>query len=108
MHLKVSLHLSKKTILITLGILSLIGAGVAFYILQSSKNPLPSDIHPYAQFKSNLGQVALTKFWQSGNLKPEGQSAVLASNGTFLIAHSERNLTNTQWKGLFESLKITR
>src|SRR4051794_2970517 len=65
-------------------------------------------IHPYAQFKSNLGQVALTKFWQSGNLKPEGQSAVLASNGTFLIAHSEKNLNNAQWKNLFESLKITK
>jgi hypothetical protein len=55
-------------------------------------------IHPYAQFKSNLGQVALTKFWQSGNLKPVGQSAVLASGGTFLIAHSEKDLTNSQWK----------
>jgi hypothetical protein len=51
MHLKVSLHLSKKTILITLGILSLIGAGVAFYILQSSKNPLPSDIKQHVSFK---------------------------------------------------------
>jgi uncharacterized protein YxeA len=65
-------------------------------------------IHPYAQFKSDLGQVALTKFWQSGNLKPAGQSAVLASNGTFLIAHSEKNLTNSQWKDLFKSVKITK
>jgi uncharacterized protein YxeA len=65
-------------------------------------------IHPYAQFKSNLGQIALTKFWQSGNLKPVGQSAVIASEGTFLIAHSEKNLTNNQWKDLFKSLKITK
>jgi hypothetical protein len=65
-------------------------------------------IHPYAQFKTKLGQVALTKFWQSGNLKPVGQSAVLASNGTFLIAHTEKNLTNDQWKNLFHSLKITK
>jgi hypothetical protein len=65
-------------------------------------------IHPYAQFKSSLGQVALTKFWQSGNFKSEGQSAVLASGGTFLIAHSEKNLTNNQWKELFKSAKISK
>jgi uncharacterized protein YxeA len=65
-------------------------------------------IHPYAQFKTKLGQVALTKFWQSGNLKPVGQSAVLASNGTLLIAHAEKDLTNSQWKNLFQSLKITK
>jgi uncharacterized protein YxeA len=65
-------------------------------------------IHPYAQFKSNLGQIALTKFWQSGNLKPVGQSAVLAGEGTFLIAHSEKNLTNNQWKELFKTVKVTK
>jgi hypothetical protein len=65
-------------------------------------------IHPYAQFKSNIGQVALTKFWQSGNLKPTGQSAVLASDNTFLIAHSEKSLTNAQWKELFTSVKIAK
>jgi hypothetical protein len=41
-------------------------------------------------------------------LKPVGQSAVLASNNTFLIAHSEKNLTNAQWKDLFESLKTSK
>jgi hypothetical protein len=65
-------------------------------------------IHPYAQFKSNIGQVALTKFWQSGSLKPEGQSAVIASNDTFLIAHSNKSLSNTQWKDLFQNLKINK
>jgi hypothetical protein len=175
MHLKVSLHISKKIVFIALGILILAGTGTAFYIKQNSKTPLPSDIkqhvsfkviypssskaqidqnsfvyqakqkvltfnvnfantkvayseqaapdalgsdtqayypalgiHPYAQFKTSLGQVALTKFWQSSTLKPEGQSAVLASKGTFVIAHSKKNLTNPQWKDLFESLKITK
>jgi hypothetical protein len=175
MHLKINLHVTKKAMLIALSIVVLIGAGTVFYIKQSSKTPLPSDIkehvtfkviypsshaaridknsfvyqskqkvltfnvsfaskkvayseqevpqalgadtqayypvlgiHPYAQFKSSLGQVALTKFWQSSTLKPEGQSAVLASKGTFLIAHSEKNLTNSQWKELFQSVKITK
>ena len=63
-------------------------------------------IHPYAQFKTDLGQVALTKFWQTGNFKPIGQSAVLASRGTFVIAHSDKDLTNQQWKSLFESVKV--
>jgi hypothetical protein len=63
-------------------------------------------IHPYAQFKTKLGQVALTKFWQSATLKPQGQSAVLASSNTFLIAHASKDLTNQQWKELFETVKI--
>jgi hypothetical protein len=65
-------------------------------------------IHPYAQFKTSLGQVALTKFWQSQTLKPAGQSAVLASGGTLLIANSQKNLSNAEWKNLFESLKIAK
>jgi hypothetical protein len=175
MHLKINLHISKKAVIIAIAALVLAGTGTFFYIKQSSKTPLPSDIkehvtfkviypsshaaridknsfvyqakqkvltfnvnfastkvayseqvapdalgsdtqayypalgiHPYAQFKSNLGQVALTKFWQSSTLKPEGQSAVLASKGTFLIAHSDKNLTNAQWKELFQSVKITK
>jgi hypothetical protein len=174
MHLKVSLNISKKVALILLAILILAGAETVFYIRQSNKNPLPSNIknqvsykviypsetkkintssynyqkdkkilsfnlqknnnsivfteqpapdnlgsgkdvyypalgiHPYAQFKIGLGNVALTKFWQSSTLKPEGQSGVLASSGTFLIAHSEKSLTNAEWKNLFESLKITK
>lgn len=65
-------------------------------------------IHPYAQFKTSLGTVALTKFWQSATLTPTGQSAILASQGTMLVAHSENSLTNQQWKSLFDSLKITK
>lgn len=65
-------------------------------------------IHPYAQFKTKLGTVALTKFWQSGSLKPVGQSGILASNGTVLIAHSEESLTNAEWKDLFDSLVISK
>jgi hypothetical protein len=65
-------------------------------------------LHPYAQFKTKLGPVALAKFWQSGSLKPVGESAILASGGTFLIAHSEKSLTNAEWKNLFDSLKISK
>lgn len=92
------------------------GANVAF-----SEQPAPSSlgtgsqvyypalgIHPYAQFKTNLGPVALTKFWQSGNLQPEGQAAVLVSGGTLTIAHTDKSLTNQQWKDLFDNLKIAR
>lgn len=174
MHLRVNLHIGKKTAVAILLALILIGVGAYFYLKQNDKNPLPQSIknqlnykviypsdtkkidassysyqkdnktlsfnvkrennnivfteqsapdalgdntqayypalgiHPYAQFKVGLGSVALTKFWQSKTLKPEGQSGVLASGGTFLVAHSEKNLTNTEWKDLFESLKITK
>ncbi len=65
-------------------------------------------IHPYAQFKTGQGIVALTKFWQAGNLQPYGQAAVMVSKGTLLIAHSDKPLTNQQWKSLFDSLKTAR
>jgi len=65
-------------------------------------------IHPYAQFSTKLGTVALTKFYQSGNYKPIGESAVLSSNGTLVIANTQNNLSNNEWKELFESLKTSR
>lgn len=65
-------------------------------------------IHPYAQFKINLGQVALTKFWQSGNLLPAGQSGLLSSKGTFLTVRTNDSLSNQDWKIIFSSLKVTR
>lgn len=65
-------------------------------------------IHPYAQFKTSLGIVALTKFWQSGTLTPIGQSAIMAARGTMLTTHTDKSLSNQQWKDLFDSLKITR
>jgi hypothetical protein len=65
-------------------------------------------IHPYAQFGTDLGQVALTKFYQSGSLKPFSQTAVMVSKDTLLAASSEKTLTNEQWKKLFDELKITK
>ncbi len=65
-------------------------------------------LHPYAQFQTKLGPVALVKFWDSGTLAPAGESGVLASGGTLLIAHSSKLLTNAQWKDLFETLKLTK
>lgn len=65
-------------------------------------------IHPYAQFKTNLGLVALTKFFKTGDLKPSGQSGVLATEGTLLTANTTGNLTNEQWKDLFNSLSISK
>lgn len=65
-------------------------------------------IHPYAQFEIAIGQVALTKFWQSDNLLPAGQSGILSSKGTFLTVRSNDSLSNQDWKNIFTSLKVTR
>lgn len=65
-------------------------------------------IRPYAQFNSPLGPVALAKFWQSGTLEPAGQSAILVAGGTMLTAHSDKGLSNQEWKELFENLKISK
>lgn len=65
-------------------------------------------IHPYAQFKTKLGQVALTKFWESSTLKPNGQSGILLTKGTLVTVHTADTLTNEQWKSLFDTLKIAK
>jgi hypothetical protein len=65
-------------------------------------------LHPYANFQSKLGPVALAKFWESKNLDPYGQSAFLVSNGTLLNAHSDKDLTNAEWKDLINSLKVSQ
>ena len=82
---------------------------------QLTPDALGSDSQPYyqaigihlnAQFKVSLGQVALTKFWQSGTLTPNGQSALLSAKGTLLTVHYAKTLSNQDWKTLFETLKI--
>src|SRR5206468_9340235 len=65
-------------------------------------------LHPYAQFASKLGPVALAKFYNPGTLSYLGQTAVMAAAGTLVTAHPDKDLTNAQWKGLFDSLKITK
>jgi hypothetical protein len=65
-------------------------------------------LHPYAQFQSKLGPVALTKFWKSGTLEPVGQTAVLASKGTLLLASPDKDLSNAEWKEFFNSLTIAK
>ncbi len=65
-------------------------------------------IHPYAQFKTKLGLVALTRFWASGSLEPIGQSALITSKGTLLTIQSKDNLSNQEWKNLCDILKISK
>jgi len=64
-------------------------------------------IHPYAQFASKLGPVALTKLWQQGTLDIGGQTAILASSaGTMVLARPDKDLSNEQWLTFFNSLKL--
>lgn len=65
-------------------------------------------IHPYAQFQSKIGPAALTKFYKSGNLEQFSQSGVLYSEGTLVWVGSQKNLTNDQWKTLFDGLKVSK
>jgi hypothetical protein len=94
-------------------------AEVANNQVNFSEEPAPSSIgtgnqvyfqaiglHPFAQFESELGPVALARFYDSKSLNPAGESAVLASHGTLVIAHSTTQLGNDTWKNLFNSLKL--
>ena len=65
-------------------------------------------IHAYAQFKVALGTVVLTRFWQAGTLIPNGQSGLLLAKGTLLSIHTDKTLSNEQWKTLFNTTKIAQ
>jgi hypothetical protein len=65
-------------------------------------------LHPYAQFASKLGPVALAKFYNPGTLSYLGQTGVMVAGGTLVTVHPDKDLTNAQWKDLFDSLKITK
>ncbi len=65
-------------------------------------------LKPYINFKVSLGSVSIVNFISAGDFKPEGKSGILKSNGTLLIAHPEKDLTDNQWQSLFKSLTVDK
>ncbi len=65
-------------------------------------------LKPSINFKVPLGTVSIVNFISAGDFKPEGKSGILKSNGTLLIAHPEKDLTDNQWQNLFKSLTLNK
>lgn len=74
----------------------------SFVDIPQAYDKLISSLQPYASFESLNGRVSLThpKELQGS------QSAVLNAKGTLLFARSNAELTENQWKQVFNSLQI--
>ena len=65
-------------------------------------------LHPYAQFQAKVGPAALLKFYKSGSLEAQGQTAIMTANKTLILAHPSKDLTNDDWKVFLNSLRLSR
>ena len=74
----------------------------SFVDIPQAYDKLISSLQPYASFESLNGRVSLT---HPKELKGS-QSAVLNAKGTLLFARSNAELTENQWKQVFNSLQI--
>lgn len=63
-------------------------------------------LHPAAQIQTKLGLAVLVNFYKSGSYDLVGQSAILANNGTLLIAQGNKKLDNETWKSLFNEFSL--
>lgn len=62
-------------------------------------------LRPSASFSVPLGTVSLSNFVTSGDFQVVGVTGILKVKGTLLLAHPDTQLTDDQWRSLFESLK---
>lgn len=63
---------------------------------------LVDKLNRYSVFNNQLGTVYLTKPSDQKN----GQTAVLNSSGVLLFARSEKDLTDSQWRKIFETVRL--
>jgi hypothetical protein len=69
-------------------------------------NRFIGSLRPAANFKTRLGMVSLTNFVTTTDFQQAGQGGLLNTNGTLLVAHPSHNLSDEDWRKLFDSLTI--
>ncbi len=69
-------------------------------------NRFIGSLRPRANFDVSLGTVSISNFVTAGDYQVVGETGILNSQGTFLLAHPDTHLTDDQWRALFESLKV--
>jgi hypothetical protein len=70
-------------------------------------NRFIGSLKPIANFNVPLGTVSLANFI-TDDLRPVGATGILKAKGTFLLVHPSQNLSNNDWRQLFESLKVDK
>ena len=71
-------------------------------------NRFIGSLRPSATFDSPLGSVSLATFVTAADFQDVGQSGILNTHGTLLIAHPGSNFSDDQWRSLFNSLKVDK
>ncbi|HET7827277.1 MAG TPA: hypothetical protein VFK97_00220 [Candidatus Saccharimonadales bacterium] len=59
----------------------------------------------FSQIQSKLGVISVAKFW-TRSYDPNGQTAILGTKGTLVLAHPVKDLSQNQWVQFFNSLRL--
>jgi len=69
-------------------------------------NRFVGSLKPSANFNVPLGTASITNFVTAGDYEVVGKTGILNTHGTLLLAHPDTELTDDQWRSLFESLQV--
>ncbi len=70
-------------------------------------NRFIGNLRPRANFNVPLGTVSIANFVTAGDYQVVGESGILNTHGTLLVAHPQaKQPTDDEWRALFESLKV--
>ncbi|GAC1502183.1 MAG: hypothetical protein NVS1B10_06860 [Candidatus Saccharimonadales bacterium] len=81
---------------------------LAFQDDQAAYERFVGSLKPFANFKTNIGTVSLTRFISAGDFQQQGQTALLNSKGTFVLVHPSGDLDDQAWRDLFSSIAVEK
>lgn len=67
-------------------------------------NRFIGSLRPRANFDVPLGTVSIANFVTKGDYQVVGETGILNAKGTFVLAHPDTQISDDQWRNLFESL----
>jgi hypothetical protein len=72
---------------------------------ETAYNRFIGTLRPLANFKVPLGDVSIVSFVEQGSYNPVGRTGILNAQGTMLLVHPEKEISEDDWLRLFRSLK---
>ncbi len=69
-------------------------------------NRFIGSLRPRANFDVPLGSVSIANFVTAASYEIVGETGILNAKGTLLLAHPDTQISDDQWRNLFESLKV--
>ena len=69
-------------------------------------NRFIGSLRPRANFNVSLGGVAISNFVTAGDYQVVGETGILNAKGTLVLAHPDTQISDAQWRSLFEALTV--